>query len=139
MSKQVDSKNNNEREKYKKKSSSNSLIVSKKALKSKSSSDVPNDKSKSNKKKEKKQQPITTLSEIRRVFHKIGPGDFQKIRMIGRGSVGRVYLVKLKNTDRYFAMKVLNQKDMIEKNKVYIVSIFYYLYNINECLLLIFQ
>lgn len=36
---------------------------------------------------------------------KIGPGCFQKIRLLGRGDVGRVYLVREKKTDKLFAMK----------------------------------
>lgn len=91
-----------------------------KKSKSKTSTEVKEkDKSRSKStERRRKNAPITSLSEIRRVFHRIGPADFEKIRMIGRGGVGRVYLVRLKGTDRYFAMKVLNQKDMIEKNKV---------------------
>ncbi|XP_049850436.1 uncharacterized protein LOC126322605 [Schistocerca gregaria] len=58
------------------------------------------------------------INEIRQTFASKGPKDFQKIRILGRGGVGKVYLVRLKNTDKLFAMKVLKQDEMIQKNKV---------------------
>lgn len=47
-----------------------------------------------------------------------GPKDYEKIRILGRGGVGIVYLVREKSTGHYFAMKVLDQNDMIRRNKV---------------------
>ena len=35
----------------------------------------------------------------------VGPSSFLKIKMLGKGDVGRVYLVKEKKTDKLFAMK----------------------------------
>jgi protein-serine/threonine kinase len=35
----------------------------------------------------------------------VRPSSFQKIKMLGRGDVGKVYLVKEKKTDKLFAMK----------------------------------
>ena len=35
----------------------------------------------------------------------VGPGSFQKIKMLGRGDVGKVYLVREKKTAKLFAMK----------------------------------
>lgn len=35
----------------------------------------------------------------------VGPSSFQKIKLLGRGDVGRVYLVREKKTDKLFAMK----------------------------------
>eukprot|EP00698_Gefionella_okellyi_P003494 TRINITY_DN132_c0_g1_i3.p1 TRINITY_DN132_c0_g1~~TRINITY_DN132_c0_g1_i3.p1 ORF type:complete len:411 (-),score=85.78 TRINITY_DN132_c0_g1_i3:548-1780(-) len=46
------------------------------------------------------------------------PADFRKIKILGKGAVGRVYLVQFKENDELFAMKVLSKKEMIEKNKV---------------------
>lgn len=60
----------------------------------------------------------TILKEIKATFDFKGPGDFQKIRILGKGGVGRVYLVQLKGTDKLFAMKVLKQEEMISRNKV---------------------
>uniref|UniRef100_A0A6B2L0H2 non-specific serine/threonine protein kinase n=1 Tax=Arcella intermedia TaxID=1963864 RepID=A0A6B2L0H2_9EUKA len=44
--------------------------------------------------------------------------DFEKIKLLGRGSVGQVFLVRLKGTDQLYAMKVLEKEEMIKKNKV---------------------
>lgn len=35
----------------------------------------------------------------------VGPSSFLKVKMLGKGDVGRVYLVKEKKTDKLFAMK----------------------------------
>ncbi|KAI8332803.1 kinase-like domain-containing protein [Chlamydoabsidia padenii] len=48
----------------------------------------------------------------------VGPSSFVKIRMLGKGDVGKVYMVKQKNTDKLFAMKVLSKREMIKRNKV---------------------
>lgn len=58
------------------------------------------------------------LREIKQTFKKKGPADFDRIALLGRGDVGRVYLVKMKGTDTLFAMKVLRKADMIQRNKV---------------------
>ncbi|GAA5796786.1 hypothetical protein HPULCUR_002161 [Helicostylum pulchrum] len=54
--------------------------------------------------------------KIRQV--QVGPSSFSKIRMLGKGDVGRVYLVKQKGTDKTMAMKVLSKKEMLRRNKV---------------------
>jgi protein-serine/threonine kinase len=51
-------------------------------------------------------------------FSTLGPSDFEKIKLLGRGDVGKVYLVRLKGTDKLFAMKVLKKEEMIQRNKV---------------------
>ncbi|CAL1702257.1 unnamed protein product [Somion occarium] len=48
----------------------------------------------------------------------VGPNSFVKIKMLGRGDVGKVYLVREKKTDKLFAMKVLSKKEMIERKKI---------------------
>lgn len=48
----------------------------------------------------------------------VRPSSFQKIKMLGRGDVGKVYLVREKKTDKLFAMKVLSKKEMIARNKI---------------------
>lgn len=35
----------------------------------------------------------------------VGPTDFEKIRLLGKGDVGRVYLVKHKETEKLYALK----------------------------------
>ncbi|KAJ1310892.1 hypothetical protein OPQ81_009407 [Rhizoctonia solani] len=48
----------------------------------------------------------------------VGPSSFQKIRLLGRGDVGKVYLVREKKSDKLFAMKVLSKKEMIARKKI---------------------
>lgn len=44
--------------------------------------------------------------------------DFERIKLLGRGCIGHVYLVRLKGTDQLYAMKVLRKADMVRLNKV---------------------
>ncbi|EPX74555.1 AGC/RSK protein kinase Ppk14 [Schizosaccharomyces octosporus yFS286] len=48
----------------------------------------------------------------------VGPSSFEKVFLLGKGGVGRVYLVREKKTTRFFAMKVLNKQEMIKRNKI---------------------
>lgn len=48
----------------------------------------------------------------------VGPESFQKIKLLGKGDVGKVYLVKEKKSDRLYAMKVLSKREMIKRNKI---------------------
>ncbi|KAF0395566.1 serine/threonine-protein kinase nrc-2 [Gigaspora margarita] len=54
--------------------------------------------------------------KIKRV--EVGPSSFQKIKLLGKGDVGKVYLVKEKKTGKLYAMKVLSKKEMIKRNKI---------------------
>ncbi|KAL8904295.1 MAG: hypothetical protein Q9207_003359 [Kuettlingeria erythrocarpa] len=59
--------------------------------------------------------------EIR--FHKsdkkhFGPEDFQILKLIGKGTFGQVYLVRKKDTQRLYAMKVLSKKVIVQKKEV---------------------
>lgn len=47
-----------------------------------------------------------------------GLADFEIIQLIGKGGVGKVYLVRLKGTEQLYAMKILNKEDMLSRNKV---------------------
>lgn len=38
--------------------------------------------------------------------------------MLGKGDVGKVYLVREKQTHKLYAMKVLSKKEMIKRNKI---------------------
>ncbi|CAO3641856.1 unnamed protein product [Cunninghamella blakesleeana] len=60
-----------------------------------------------------------------RIYHnvkvkslQVGPSSFKKICLLGRGNVGRVYMVKQKGTDKIYAMKVLSKREIIKRNKV---------------------
>ncbi|KAK2963228.1 putative RAC family serine/threonine-protein kinase like protein [Blattamonas nauphoetae] len=44
--------------------------------------------------------------------------DFEPIRTIGKGSFGKVILVRKKNTDNYYALKILRKSDIIEGDQV---------------------
>lgn len=44
--------------------------------------------------------------------------SFKKIKLLGKGDVGKVFLVQEKTTGRLFAMKVLAKDEMINRNKV---------------------
>ncbi|KAI5795644.1 putative serine/threonine protein kinase (Nrc-2) [Geopyxis carbonaria] len=48
----------------------------------------------------------------------VGPGSFDKIKLLGKGDVGKVYLVREKKSSRLYAMKVLSKKEMIKRNKI---------------------
>jgi len=48
----------------------------------------------------------------------IGPKDFVKIKLLGRGDVGKVYLVQRRDTEELYAMKVLSKDEMLKRNKV---------------------
>lgn len=48
----------------------------------------------------------------------VGPSSFDKVKLIGKGDVGKVYLVREKRTTRLYAMKVLSKKEMIKRNKI---------------------
>lgn len=59
-----------------------------------------------------------TMREIKQTFRRKGPQDFERITLLGRGDVGRVYLVRMKGTEKLYAMKVLKKEDMIKRKKV---------------------
>ena len=44
--------------------------------------------------------------------------DFDLVRVVGRGSLGKVLLVRHAASGRFFAMKVLNKQAIIERNEV---------------------
>eukprot|EP01096_Ripella_sp_DP13-Kostka_P002808 TRINITY_DN1392_c0_g1_i1.p1 TRINITY_DN1392_c0_g1~~TRINITY_DN1392_c0_g1_i1.p1 ORF type:complete len:488 (-),score=224.68 TRINITY_DN1392_c0_g1_i1:75-1481(-) len=47
-----------------------------------------------------------------------GLESFEKVKLIGRGDVGRVYLVRHKPTGLPYAMKVMSKREMIARNKI---------------------
>jgi protein-serine/threonine kinase len=68
----------------------------------------------------------STTSSIKNMNSKaIGPENFEKIRILGAGSTGRVYLVKSKNLhpeqpeqEEFFAMKVVRKSELLKKNRI---------------------
>ena len=49
---------------------------------------------------------------------KIGCEDFKILRLLGKGSFGKVFLVQKKDDKIYYAMKVLNKETIYRKNQV---------------------
>ncbi|CAI4726083.1 AGK_G0047700.mRNA.1.CDS.1 [Saccharomyces cerevisiae] len=48
----------------------------------------------------------------------VGPQSFEKIRLLGQGDVGKVFLVREKKTNKVYALKVLSKDEMIKRNKI---------------------
>ena len=48
----------------------------------------------------------------------IGAENYQVISLLGVGSQGRVYLVRLTSTDQYFALKVFRKDKVLPNEKV---------------------
>ena len=44
--------------------------------------------------------------------------DFKTLKILGKGSFGKVYLVKNINTDKIYAMKVLDKKFVVQKKQI---------------------
>ncbi|KAL7923970.1 kinase-like protein [Trichoderma austrokoningii] len=47
-----------------------------------------------------------------------GPSDFEILKLIGKGTFGQVYQVRKKDTQRIYAMKVLQKKVIVQKKEV---------------------
>jgi len=55
----------------------------------------------------------------KRIFkYKINLNSFDIVRFLGHGAFGRVYKVRLKQTGRFYAMKVLPKEPLIKKNQI---------------------
>ena len=50
--------------------------------------------------------------------NKLTREDFTIIKVVGKGSYGKVLLVKKNDDDKIYAMKVLKKKNMIKRNQV---------------------
>jgi protein-serine/threonine kinase len=79
---------------------------------------------------------MTRLSPLLSDKVEVGPSSFQKIKLLGRGDVGKVFLVREKKTGKLYAMKgtchltlahyslskrrsiVLSKKEMIQRKKI---------------------
>eukprot|EP01006_Ploeotia_vitrea_P059645 TRINITY_DN73623_c0_g1_i1.p1 TRINITY_DN73623_c0_g1~~TRINITY_DN73623_c0_g1_i1.p1 ORF type:complete len:102 (+),score=14.97 TRINITY_DN73623_c0_g1_i1:1-306(+) len=48
---------------------------------------------------------------------RVSPDDFVVLRQLGRGDVGRVYLVQKRDTEELFALKMLKKKDMLAETR----------------------
>jgi len=65
--------------------------------------------------------PSTTNTEAppqQQEHKKMSMNDFEKMKVIGKGAFGKVYMVKKRDTGEVFAMKVLNKQDILEREEV---------------------
>ena len=61
--------------------------------------------------------PKLKYAELIHSKKKISIDDFEKVKVLGQGSFGVVYLIKKKNKSKYYAMKVLSKKAITEKRQ----------------------
>ncbi|WVR06620.1 hypothetical protein IAU60_003652 [Kwoniella sp. DSM 27419] len=59
----------------------------------------------------------TTYKAVRKTLA-LRPSDFEFLKLIGRGTFGRVFQVRKKDTRRIYAMKVLSKKEIVAKKEV---------------------
>lgn len=64
------------------------------------------------------QAPPKAVTRIRVGDVQVSPSDFRAIQLLGKGDVGRVYLVQNKEEEKLYAMKVLAKAEMIKRNKI---------------------
>ena len=57
-----------------------------------------------------------TIKEI--TNNKLSIEDFSTIKVVGKGSYGKVLLVKKNDDQKVYAMKILKKKQMIKRNQV---------------------
>lgn len=56
--------------------------------------------------------------DTRQTKRALMPRDFEFLKLIGRGTFGRVFQVRKKDTKRIYAMKVLSKREIIAKKEV---------------------
>jgi len=62
---------------------------------------------------------VTNDPEIKKVSDdKLTIDDFTVLKVVGKGSYGKVLLVKKNDDNRTLAMKVLKKKEMVKRNQV---------------------
>jgi len=59
-----------------------------------------------------------TVTRVRAGDVQVEPSTFMSIQLLGKGDVGRVYLVQNKEDGQLYAMKVLAKAEMIKRNKI---------------------
>eukprot|EP00252_Welwitschia_mirabilis_P013578 TRINITY_DN2984_c0_g1_i1.p1 TRINITY_DN2984_c0_g1~~TRINITY_DN2984_c0_g1_i1.p1 ORF type:complete len:476 (+),score=78.03 TRINITY_DN2984_c0_g1_i1:525-1952(+) len=60
---------------------------------------------------------FSEVSEVRK-GDKLGPQDFELLRVVGQGAFGKVFQVRRKGTDEIYAMKVMRKDKIITRNHV---------------------
>ena len=49
--------------------------------------------------------------------HRLGPDSFKRLGMLGKGAVGKCYLVREKGSNQLYAMKVMGKADIVRRKK----------------------
>ncbi|KAI8072757.1 kinase-like domain-containing protein [Gongronella butleri] len=73
-----------------------------------------------------RQQPVRaplcrrtySSTSIKMQSAQVSPSTFLKVCMLGKGDVGKVYLVKHKHSGKLYAMKVLSKREIVKRNKI---------------------
>lgn len=64
-------------------------------------------------------EPLSITGESENLLRpavKISKEDFKIIKVIGRGTFGKVFMVKKKDSDQIYAMKVLKKEQVASRN-----------------------
>ncbi|XP_065179282.1 serine/threonine-protein kinase tricornered-like isoform X2 [Sycon ciliatum] len=64
------------------------------------------------------QQAVRETEFLRLKRARLGPNDFESLKVIGRGAFGEVRLVQKNDTGHVYAMKTLRKSDMLAKEQV---------------------
>lgn len=76
----------------------------------------PGSRSRANSKSYNRTYSSSSSIKVRDV--EVNPSSFTKVKLLGKGDVGKVYLVREKKSNHLYAMKVLSKKEMIARNKI---------------------
>ncbi|KAK4746076.1 hypothetical protein SAY87_012388 [Trapa incisa] len=58
------------------------------------------------------------INRVSKVASPIGLSHFRLLKRVGYGDIGSVYLVELRGSDAYFAMKVMDKASLVSRNKL---------------------
>ena len=70
------------------------------------------------KEEEEKDANEKTFTQLIHSEEKVTIRDFQLKKVLGRGSFGKVMLVRKKDTGKFYAMKILKKESVIARNQV---------------------
>uniref|UniRef100_A0A8C4GEC6 non-specific serine/threonine protein kinase n=1 Tax=Dicentrarchus labrax TaxID=13489 RepID=A0A8C4GEC6_DICLA len=62
--------------------------------------------------------PMDMEVYLTKIRHKVTMHDFEYLKLLGKGTFGKVILVKEKATGRYYAMKILKKEVIVAKDEV---------------------
>jgi len=67
---------------------------------------------------QRRRQALKETDFLRLKRSRLGVGDFESLKVIGRGAFGEVRLVQKVDTGQMYAMKIMRKVDMLEKEQV---------------------